>query len=121
MRRAEALDPKTITRCGSCTLHLVQLCYERSAPFRWFREPLLRGMNALAWWHRIDPRDYDVRSEACRGCIRFRKNALKQVSPTFRVLNDLANPWFNRWRDSLVSSEEIAQARSLPSERGLSK
>jgi hypothetical protein len=115
------IDPAGATRCGSCTLQLVQLCYERSRSFRAFRESLLAGMMLLSWWHRVDPNVYEVRSEACRGCIRFRKNVLKDVSPTFRVLNEMANPSFNRWRDSLVTAEEIARARQLPSERGLSK
>jgi hypothetical protein len=117
----ESVDEASATKCSSCTLHLVQLCYERSPYFRVFRESLIAAMKLLSWWHRVDPNVWEVRAEACRGCIRFRKNVLKQVSPTFRVLNDLVNPWFNRWRDSLVTAEEIARARQLPSERGLGK
>ena len=119
--RSTTIDSASAIRCGSCTLHLVQLCYERSTSFRVFRESLLAGMRLLSWWHHVDPNAYEVRTEACRGCIRFRKNVLKQVSPIFRRLNDLANPGFNRWRDSLVSAEEIARARALPCERGLQK
>lgn len=100
-------------------MHLVLLCYQRSLWFRMFREPLVMGMRVMSWWHRIDPNDYPVHSEACRGCIRFRKNVLKQVSPTFRILNDLVNPRFNRLRDSLVTEQERREAKSLPAERGL--
>lgn len=108
-------DP--ITLCNSCTLHLVKLCYQRSLLFKLFREPLLLGMRLLGWWHRIDPYAYEVRSEACRGCIRFRKNALKEKSPTFRLLNWLINPIFNRYRDSMVTEVDRAEAKRLPRER----
>jgi len=100
-------------------MHLVLLCYERRVWFRMFREPLVMGMRLLSWWHGVDPNAYPVRAEACRGCIRFRKNVLKQVSPTFRVLNGLVNPWFNSLRDSLVTEQEKLEAKRLPAERGL--
>lgn len=113
------MDAKTATACNSCTLHLVHLCYERSLGFRLFREPLVFGMRALSWWHDVDPYAWPVRNEACRGCIRFRKNVLKQVSPSFRALNDRINPLFNRWRDSVVSETERAEAKRIPIDRGL--
>jgi hypothetical protein len=121
MRTNPGIESAKVVRCGSCTLHLVRLCYERQFLFRVFREPLLVGMNLLSWWHGIDLSACDVRTEACRGCPRFRKNALKEVSPTFRKLNEALNPLFNRWRDSLVTPEEIARARRVPGERGLAK
>lgn len=76
-------------------------------------EPLLFGMRIMAWWHKIDARRYPVGNPACKGCIRFMKNELKQKSPTFRWLNDRFNPVFNRWRDSYVTSTEKAEARKF--------
>jgi len=97
--------------CGSCTLMLVRSVYERSGLFIVFREPLLLGMRVMAWWHKIDARRYPVGNPACKGCIRFMKNELKEKSPTFRWLNDKFNPIFNRLRDAHVSSEDKAAAR----------
>jgi hypothetical protein len=97
--------------CRICTIRLVRLCYERARWFRWFREPLILVMRLLARWHRIDPRDYAVRSRECHGCLRFLKEDLKEKSRLFARLNDLANPTFNRLRDSIVTQEEIEEAR----------
>jgi len=102
--------------CQVCTIHLVRLCYERNLWFRWVREPLVLGMRLLARWHRIDPRDYPVRMEECFGCLRFLKEELKEKSPLFVRLNDLVNPAFNRLRDSIVTKEEIEEARSFARE-----
>lgn len=97
--------------CRMCTIGLVRLCYERTRWFRWFREPLVIGMRILARWHRVDPREYAVRREECHGCLRFLKEELKGKSPLFVRLNDLVNPAFNRLRDSIVTKEEIEEAR----------
>ncbi|OGP33138.1 MAG: hypothetical protein A2X88_06095 [Deltaproteobacteria bacterium GWC2_65_14] len=102
--------------CRICTIRLVRLCYERTRWFRWFREPLVLGMRLLARWHRIDPREYAVRSQECHGCLRFLKEDLKEKSPLFARLNDLANPTFNRLRDSIVTQEEIEEARRFARE-----
>lgn len=102
--------------CRTCTLRLVKLCYERAFWFRLFREPLLAGMRFLAFWHRINPRDYNVRTPECYGCIRFMKVALKEKSPLFVWLNDRVDPIFNRVRNSLLTEDEIAQARAFAKE-----
>ena len=102
--------------CSTCTLQLVRLCYARCWWFRLFREPLLAGMRLLAWRHRINSRDYAVRTPACYGCIRFMKVALKEKSPTFRWLNGRIDPVFNRVRNSLLTEEEITQARAFARE-----
>jgi hypothetical protein len=102
--------------CRLCTIRLVRLCYERTRWFRWFRDPLVLGMRLLARWHRIDPRDYAVRMEECYGCLRFLKEDLKDKSPLFVRLNDLVNPTFNRLRDSIVTKEEIEEARRFARE-----
>lgn len=107
---------KPVTTCNSCTRHLVDLCYERSLAFRLFRTPLVISMRLLAWRHGIDLNNYPVKTERCRGCIRFMKNALKEESPAFARLNDRVNPYFNRYRDSLVTADEKARAKSLAAE-----
>jgi hypothetical protein len=102
--------------CNTCTILLVELCYQRVWWFRLMREPLLLGMRLLSWWHGIDPCDYPVRTEGCYGCIRFMKESLKERSPVSRWLNDRINPAFNRIRDSIVTQEEIREAKRLARE-----
>jgi hypothetical protein len=102
--------------CKTCTILLVKLCYERVWWFRWLREPLLLGMRLLSRRYGIDPRDYPVRTETCYGCIRFMKESLKEKSMVARRLNDLINPVFNRIRDSIVTEEEIREARRFARE-----
>ena len=97
--------------CNTCTIRLVRLCYERSWWFRVFREPLVAGMRAMGQLYRVDPGQYEVRSEECLGCIRFLKTALKEKSWLFRLLNGVVDPVFNRVRNSLVSEEERREAR----------
>jgi hypothetical protein len=111
--KTEGKEPAS---CRMCTIRLVRLCYERARWFRWFREPLVLGMRLLARWHRVDPRDYAVRTEECYGCLRFLKEDLKAKSPLFARLNDLVNPTFNRLRDAIVTPEEIAEARRFARE-----
>jgi hypothetical protein len=102
--------------CQVCTIHPVRLCYEHKLWFRWVREPLALGMRLLARWHHIDPHDYPVRMEECFGRLRFLKKELKEKSPLFVRLNDLVNPTFNRLRDSIVTKDEIEEARSFARE-----
>ena len=97
--------------CNTCTIKLVNLCRERKWWFYYFRLPLVMGMRILAAWHRIDPRDYNVRSDVCYGCIRFMKTALKEQSPTFRFLNDRINPVFDKVVGKIVTTEEILEAK----------
>lgn len=102
--------------CNTCTLDLVRRCYERAWWFRLIREPLVFGMRAMAWWHRIDPRDYQVRSDACYGCVRFAKTALLEESATFRWLNRWVDPRFNRIRNSLLLEGELEAAQDFARE-----
>lgn len=51
----------------------------------------------------------------CYRCLRFRKNELKQRSDLFSWLDQYLNPLFNRVRDSLLTREELEQARNLAS------
>ncbi|MEW6357277.1 MAG: nitroreductase [Planctomycetota bacterium] len=97
--------------CNTCTIRLVELCYRRAWWFRFVREPLRLGMRIMAWWHGIDPRDYVVRTEACRGCIRFMKTALKEKSAAFRRLNDWINPLFDWMMERIVTAGEVENAK----------
>ncbi len=99
--------------CSTCTARLVRLCYDRAWWFRLFRGPMVFGMRAMARWHRIDPREHEVRTAACYGCVRFMKNALKERSAAFRWLNDRINPFFNRVRNGLLTEAEIQEAKAF--------
>ena len=98
--------------CHTCTLRLITLAYRRAPLFRLVREPLKWGMRGLAWMHRIDPMEYEVRTPACYGCIRFYKTALKDKSALFRRLNRLINPLFDAVLEQLVTGAEIQQAKA---------
>ncbi len=71
---------------------------------------MILGMKALSRYHGINPKEYDVRTEECYGCVRFIKNALKDKSPGFVWLNEIVNPVFNRIRDSIVTEQEKVKA-----------
>ena len=77
------------------------------------REPLVMGMRILGRAYRVDPEEYEVRSEECRNCIRFLKTGLKDKSGLLRRLNGLIDPVFNRIRDSIVSDQELQESRDL--------
>ena len=98
--------------CGTCTIRLVDLAYRRAPWFRLVREPLRAGMIALSRWHGIDPAAYAVRSEACRGCLRFHKAALKERSRLFRLLNRLVNPVFDALLERIVGSGSVVEAKA---------
>jgi hypothetical protein len=102
--------------CNTCTIQLVKLCCERAWWFYYLRLPLVAGMRLLALWHRIDPRNYTVRSEACYGCMRFMKTALKEESPAFRLLNSGINPVFDKMVERLVTEEEVLESKKYARE-----
>ena len=97
--------------CRLCTIRLEALCYKRAWWFRAFREVLATGVRLFALVYRIHPENYVTRSPACHGCFRFKKNALKEKSALFRWLDGYFNPLFNRVRDSLLTPEELNEAR----------
>lgn len=99
--------------CRICTIHLEQLCYRRAWWFRVFREILATGVRLFAAVHRIRPEGFRSRSPACHNCLRFKKNTLKTVSPTFRRIDSWINPLFNKVRDSLLAPEELDRARAF--------
>ncbi|MBM4313416.1 MAG: nitroreductase [Deltaproteobacteria bacterium] len=98
--------------CNTCTLKLVAVAYRRAPWFRLFREPLKLGMRFFSWAYRVDPSEYDVRTPACHGCIRFYKVALKEKSGPFRLMNDLFNPLFDVLLERIVTEEEVSQAKT---------
>ena len=105
-------DGNDIT-CRVCTIRLEQLCYRRAWWFRAFREVLATGVRLFALVHRIKPDDFLTRAPGCHDCLRFKKNALKIQSPLFYWLDSWINPLFNRLRDSLLTAEELAQAKAF--------
>ncbi|OHD66196.1 MAG: hypothetical protein A2176_08125 [Spirochaetes bacterium RBG_13_51_14] len=107
---------KPYALCSTCTIMLVKKTYERAWWFRMVREPLRWGMIALGWLYGIDPEGYPVRSEQCRGCLRFMKTALKDRSALFNRLNGLMNPLFDRIIERIVTAEEIGEAKRFAKE-----
>jgi len=107
------ISPAETASCRICTIHLERLCYARAWWFRPLRECFAIGIRLFAICYRIDPRDHEPRSPICLGCIRFRKNALKQRSAIFRGLDGMLNPVFNRVRDHLLTPAEMEAARTL--------
>lgn len=102
--------------CNTCTIRLVRIAYQRAPWFRLAREPLRLGLRGLAWLHRIDPNEYEVRTESCYGCLRFYKVALKERSALFRWLNDRVNPAFDALLERIVTAEEVREAKAYARE-----
>ena len=103
----------TIAGCNICTIRLEQLCYRRAWWFRPFREVLATGIRLFAVAYKLPADRHPARSAMCYRCLRFRKNALKQRSNLFSRLDHYLNPVFNRVRDSLLTQEDLEQARKL--------
>lgn len=110
----------TAAVCKMCTIRLERLCFQRAWWFRIFRSLLATGVRLWSVWHPVDPSLYLSRSTECHGCIRFRKNVLKEESRAFRWLDGGINPLFNRARDSLLSPEELTLAKAHATRAGLS-
>ena len=104
--------------CKLCTIRLEELCYQRAWWFRAFREVLATGVRLFAFFRRIQPQKYITRSPGCHRCLRFQKNALKEQSTFFRWLDSYLNPFFNRVRDSLLTEQELEEARRYAAEAG---
>ena len=97
--------------CNHCTYKLVAIAYKRTPWFPFFREPLILGMRWLTWIHRVDAKDYLVRTPGCYQCIRFYKTALFGKSASFRWLHNRFNPIFNKLIAGIVTEEERKQAK----------
>lgn len=92
---------------------MVRLASERAWWFGPARAPLVLGMRALAFVHRVDPSAYAHRSEDCRGCLRFLKLELKERSRLFRVLHGILNPCFDRVLEGLLTPQEMADGKRV--------
>ncbi len=101
--------------CNTCTVRLVRIAYQRRPWFRLVREPLKTGMIFMGWLYRVDPRSYSVAESSCIGCVRFTKQGLRQRSGLFRWMNARVNPRFDRMLESIVTPEEVAEARQYAS------
>jgi hypothetical protein len=111
MTRTNSETSLYTAQCNTCTIMLVELCFQRAWWFKAFRTPMVWGMRLMCRFHGIDPRKYAVSNQKCYGCVRFMKVALKEKSPTFRALNGLINPIFNKLRNRIVTEKEIAEAK----------
>ncbi len=112
-----ASQSSAFAACKICTIRLEELCYERAWWFRAFREVLATGIRLFAVALMIQTDGGKARSKKCHGCLRFRKNALKQRSALFNWLDGYLNPLFNRARNSLLTPQELEQARALARSR----
>ena len=112
-----ASEANAVSACKICTIRLEELCYQRAWWFRAFRETLATGIRFFAIALMIRTDGGKARSKKCHGCLRFRKNSLKQRSPLFNWLDGYLNPLFNRARDSLLTPQELEQARALARSR----
>lgn len=99
--------------CAICTIHLEMLCYQRAWWFRAFREVLATGIRLFALAYGIRRFAHPPRSPRCHGCLRFRKNVLKERSRLFAWLDSYLNPLFNRVRNALLTEEELDRARTM--------
>jgi len=97
--------------CNTCTRRLVELAYQRSVLFRFFREPLKFLMRFWVTTRRINLNDYSYNNPNCLNCNRFYKNALKDNSRVFRWFNGLINPLFDKWMERIVGAAEIQKAK----------
>jgi len=104
-------DPGKYSVCKHCTYKLVAIAYQRAPWFRLFREPLKLGMRWLAFIHRIDAKEYQMRTPGCYQCIRFYKTALSGKSISFRWLHNRINPIFNKLIARIVTDEEKKEAK----------
>lgn len=102
--------------CNTCTIMLVKTSYERAWWFRIIREPLRFGMVVMSKFYGVNPDNYLVKSEECRGCVRFIKTGLKERSSLFGFLNGIVNPVFDRIMETIVSKEEVLEAKKYAKE-----
>jgi hypothetical protein len=107
------IESKNVSNCSICTIRLEELCYRRAWWFRAFREILASGIRLYALALGISSEQHMARSKMCNRCLRFRKNILKERSPLFCWLDGYLNPVFNYARNSLLTPQELEDARAL--------
>lgn len=99
--------------CNTCTWRLVRLCYKRAPWFILVREPLAFAMRILARLHGIDIRRGRRGHPDCNGCVRYAKVELKKKSPMFVWMNSVIDPLFNKMRNSIITQQELEEARDF--------
>ncbi len=97
--------------CNTCTIMLVRTCYNRAWWFRIIREPLRYSMVIMGKFYGVNHSNYLVKSDECQGCVRFIKTGLKEKSSLFRFLNRIVNPVFDWMLETIVSEEEVMEAK----------
>ena len=110
MKKIESIK---ISSCTICTIRLEEICYQRAWWFRAFREILATGIRLYSLVLGISSNQHTARSKMCNRCLRFRKNILKERSPLFCRLDSYLNPVFNYARNSLLTPQELDDARVL--------
>ena len=113
---SEAAGKDSPIICKNCALMLARIAYRRRWWFPLVREPLVLGMRFLAACNGIDARRHAVRNQECKGCIRFMKAELEEKSATFRFLNDRIGDYFSSLRNSLLTQEELDEAKRFARE-----
>jgi len=68
-------------------------------------------MRWLAFLHRVDAKEYHMRTTGCYQCIRFYKTALFKKSTSFGWLHSRFNPIFNKLIARIATDEERKQAK----------
>jgi hypothetical protein len=93
---------------------MIELMRQTEGRHVWFlgiRRPLVWGMHWLAWVNGIKAESYAASNPECRGCLRFVKAELERRSASFRFLNRWIGLWFQKIRDPLLVSSEVAEAK----------
>lgn len=102
---------KDLAVCNTCTRKLIETAYSRSNLFRIVRELLKMFMHFWIEVRKIDLSDYIIRTPYCKNCNRFYKNALKNNSRIFVLLNNIINPVFDYYLEKKLGKEEIIEAK----------
>ena len=102
-----------LATCRICARKLNQIAARRAWWFRPVREVFASGIRAFALFHKVPDEAYALRAPMCGGCLRLRKNKVRQGSAVFRWLDARLNPVFNAIRDRLLTPQELEHAREL--------
>ncbi|KKL71837.1 hypothetical protein LCGC14_2090920 [marine sediment metagenome] len=68
-------------------------------------------MVIMGKFYGVNHSNYLVKSDECQGCVRFIKTGLKEKSSLFRFLNGIVNPVFDWILETIVSEEEVMEAK----------
>ena len=110
------MDTRTLAptaSCKICTIRLETLCYQRAWWFRVFREILAGGIRHFRYRLSHSPEGL---SRALADVFQMHsvpQERLKERSALFNWLDSYLNPMFNHVRNSLLTAEELENARAL--------